>query len=468
MWKPELQTDTIEKKWQCVATNKDGSILVAAVKGGNVWVKKNNVWTQNFSTLLSTISLQWSCVASNKEGTILYACDKVNETGDTVNETGNIWSWTNNTWQNITNTDPLVSGKKWTSISCDSSGSVVFACSENNGTSGGDIWCRIDNIWQHIREDYCPPNQNWSSIACDDSADTIIACVNGGNIWIGLRDDTGTAFIEMNIVYQNWSHVAINSTGNFFVACTSGGNIWKGSIVSNKIYWEEINNVQNWRSITMDASGQNIFACAYGNDIWSSNDYGNTWKATMMSYKSWISIASDSTGQNLIACEYGGKLWLNKPDSIPISPISPIPSSPIIDICFVKDTLVETDQGVVPIQNLIPRKHSLFKQYIIAVTKTIHTDAELVKVSAYAFGSYPTKDTYVSKNHKINGMKSFLEAQNYVNGTTITLVPYHREPLYNVLCERPSFMKVHGMMAETLDPQTDIALYHKSKRYRRL
>jgi hypothetical protein len=134
----------------------------------------------------------------------------------------------------------------------------------------------------------------------------------------------------------------------------------------------------------------------------------------------------------------------------------------------VKDSLVQTDQGIVPIQKLIPGKHTLFKQYIIAVTESIHTDAELVKVSAYAFGSYPTRDTYVSRNHKINGIKSFLAAQDYVNGTTVTLVPYHREPLYNVLCERPSFMKVHGMMAETLDPQTDIALYHKSKRYRRL
>jgi hypothetical protein len=179
-----------------------------------------------------------------------------------------------------------------------------------------------------------------------------------------------------------------------------------------------------------------------------------------MSPKNWKSIASDVTGQNLIACEE--TIWLNQ------APPGPTGPSPFVDICFVKDTMVQTDQGQVAIQELRPGKHTLFKQYILAVTETIHTDAQLVKVAAYAFGSYPTKDTYVSKNHKINGADSFKEAQEYVNGVTVTLVPYDRQPLYNVLCERPAFMKVHGMMAETLDPSSDIALYHKSKRYRRL
>jgi hypothetical protein len=127
--------------------------------------------------------------------------------------------------------------------------------------------------------------------------------------------------------------------------------------------------------------------------------------------------------------------------------------------------LVETNQGYIPIQDIIPGKHRIFKDYIIAVTETVHTDSHLVKVSAYAFGSHPTKDTYVSKTHKINGVFSFEEAQYYVNGTTVTLVPYHGEPLYNILCERHTYMKVHGMMVETLDPGCKIALQHKSKRY---
>ena len=44
------------------------------------------------------------------------------------------------------------------------------------------------------------------------------------------------------------------------------------------------------------------------------------------------------------------------------------------------------------------------------------------------------------------------KARDYVNGTTVTLIPYEQEPLYNVVLIKHGFMKVHGMMVETLDP----------------
>ena len=133
----------------------------------------------------------------------------------------------------------------------------------------------------------------------------------------------------------------------------------------------------------------------------------------------------------------------------------------IQDICFVKDTLVETDQGNIPIQSIIPGKHTVFNQKIIDVTKTIHPDSHLVHIKAFSFGTYPTKDTTVSQEHKINGVGSFREAKHYVNGSTVTLVPYDYQPLYNVLLIRPGFMRVHGMMVETLDPYV---MKHQPKR----
>jgi hypothetical protein len=131
------------------------------------------------------------------------------------------------------------------------------------------------------------------------------------------------------------------------------------------------------------------------------------------------------------------------------------------DICFVKDTLVETDQGNIPIQSIVPGKHTVFNQKIIDVTKTIHPDSHLVHIKSFAFGPYPTKDTTLSQEHKINGINSFREARHYVNGSTVTLVPYDFQPLYNVLLIRPGFMRVHGMMVETLDPYV---MKHEPKR----
>lgn len=451
MWAPVTQNNIYFQNWQSVATNHDGTVLIAAVNGGDIWINTEGTWidvvTEYYPANGETENQNWTCVASNYAGDILFAC-----ANDIFYSSDSGVTWTNANVLNV-----------WTSIVCDSSGQKVFATSQNSpeGASGpsGDVWKSEDGgvTWQNMTIGLpLLTKQNWQSISCDYLGKTLIACVKGQYIWINYDGTWHNA----SIAFQNWKQVDVNYDGTVFVGCVSGGGIWRNY---GDGYWHYTGIVQNWRSITMDAFGQNIFACAIGNDIWTSKDMGNTWANTGMSYKNWTSIASDASGKNLIACEQ--TIWLNTPVPGPTGPTGH--TGPVADICFVKDSMVQTDQGPVPIQNLIPGKHTIFKKYILAITETIHTDSHLVKVSAYAFGSYPTKDTYVSKNHKINGSDSFLEAQEYVNGSTVTFVPYYREPLYNVLCERPSFMKVHGMMAETLDPQSDIALYHKSKRYRR-
>ena len=459
MWTPVSQPNIDEQAWQCVATNNDGSVLIAAIQGGDIWINTQGSWidivVEYPPANTDTRNQEWTCVASSFSGTKLFACADGGDLWKSV-DSGVVWTTMNGT---------IPSGQRWTSIATDASGTNLYATATNTVTSdpdstGGTIWYSADGGDTWIVSNPIL-NQNWQSVATNSAGTVSIACIKGGDLWL----EYDNIWYPSGISYQNWRQVAINAAGTFFVACVSGGDLWRSY---GDGYWRFSNIIQNWRSISMDTSGQNIVACS--NDIWSSHDSGISWSRSGMTYKNWTSIASDATGENLIACER--TIWLNQaPPPGPTGPTGSTGSTgptPYIDICFVKDSLVQTDQGIVPIQKLIPGKHTLFKQYIIAVTESIHTDAELVKVSAYAFGSYPTKDTYVSKNHRINGADSFKEAQEFVNGVTVTLVPYDRQPLYNVLCERSAFMKVHGMMAETLDPQSDIALYHKSKKYRRL
>jgi hypothetical protein len=141
--------------------------------------------------------------------------------------------------------------------------------------------------------------------------------------------------------------------------------------------------------------------------------------------------------------------------------ITPFTPAILSDICFIKNTLVQTDQGKFPIQTLT-KKHTIHKKSILHVTKTIHCEPYLVKVCAYAFGTFPTQDTYMSMKHKIY-LDSPMQAKNLVNEDTILLVPYDGEPLYNVLLETHSIMKVHGMAVETMDPNCLVALFYKSK-----
>jgi len=134
---------------------------------------------------------------------------------------------------------------------------------------------------------------------------------------------------------------------------------------------------------------------------------------------------------------------------------------PVSNICFIAGTLVKTDQGNLPIQSLT-RKNTLCGQPI-QVTKTKHDDPYLVKIKAYAFTDTPTKDTYMSMNHRVYFNRVRVKARDLVNGDTVTLVDYHGEPLYNVLVKAHTHMEVHGMIVETLDPTSVIALLYTSK-----
>jgi hypothetical protein len=129
---------------------------------------------------------------------------------------------------------------------------------------------------------------------------------------------------------------------------------------------------------------------------------------------------------------------------------------PVSDICFVAGTLVQTDQGNLPIETLT-LKNTLRGQPI-TLTKTKHTDPYLVKIQAYAFEN--THDTYMSMKHRVYFHHDRVQARDLVNGDTVTLVDYHGEPLYNVLVKSHTSMLVHGMRVETLDPTSAIALVY--------
>ena len=108
------------------------------------------------------------------------------------------------------------------------------------------------------------------------------------------------------------------------------------------------------------------------------------------------------------------------------------------------------------------RKHTLRGQPI-QLTKTMHYDPYLVKIQAYAFSDAPAKDTYMSMKHRIYFNRVRVKASDLVNGTTVSLVPYNGQPLYNVLVKSHTSMEVHGMTVETLDPSSLIALLYTAK-----
>jgi hypothetical protein len=139
------------------------------------------------------------------------------------------------------------------------------------------------------------------------------------------------------------------------------------------------------------------------------------------------------------------------PDSNPYSSVNPNAlSSNVPPICFLKGAIVETDQGMVEIQNLNTEIHTIGGKKIIALTKTPGDTMSLVliKRNLISRGS-PNVDTPITVAHKILQNNQMTPAI-FIPGA----VPYKytNDFLYNVLLETHETMKVNGMIVETLSP----------------
>jgi hypothetical protein len=134
-------------------------------------------------------------------------------------------------------------------------------------------------------------------------------------------------------------------------------------------------------------------------------------------------------------------------------------TTPISDICFVKNTPIETDQGIVRIQELQPFVHTIHNKPIMAITKTKTLDDFLICFEKNSLGkNYPSQRTIVSKHHKIHYQHNIISAYRFI-GTyeNVRTIPYNGEPLYNILMKKHSTVRANHLVCETLDPNSIIA-----------
>jgi hypothetical protein len=132
---------------------------------------------------------------------------------------------------------------------------------------------------------------------------------------------------------------------------------------------------------------------------------------------------------------------------------------PESNICFVEGTIIQTDQGEIPIQ-MITNKNTINNLKVIEVTKTKSMDQELICIEKDCLESNsPNRQTIVSENHKILFKEQLVKAKDLPN---INKISYDCEILYNVLLEKNSFMLANNLVCETLDVDNVIGLFYKS------
>jgi len=139
---------------------------------------------------------------------------------------------------------------------------------------------------------------------------------------------------------------------------------------------------------------------------------------------------------------------------------APIPTS---NVCFPAKTPVITNLGPVNIEDINPAVHTIRNKKIVAITKTVAHDKNLVRIAKHALGHlYPEKTTFISQNHKVFCQGQMIKAKHLVDEVKgVTFVPYNGQVLYNVLLEEHEKMQVNNLIVETLHPEHKVAKLYR-------
>jgi phage terminase large subunit-like protein len=125
------------------------------------------------------------------------------------------------------------------------------------------------------------------------------------------------------------------------------------------------------------------------------------------------------------------------------------------------NTPIETDQGIVMIQELKPEVHTIKREPIVAITRTISLDDFLICFEKHTFErNCPSERTIVSKEHKILYKDKMVSAyklmiprfENFVHK-----IPYDGQPLYNILLKTHGIVRANNLVCETLNPKSILA-----------
>ena len=121
-------------------------------------------------------------------------------------------------------------------------------------------------------------------------------------------------------------------------------------------------------------------------------------------------------------------------------------------ICFGPTEMVETDQGMIPIQEIHASNHTIRDLPVTQKTSIRCLDDKVVLIEKDALGKdYPTKDTIVSLNHQIFLDNKYVRARHIKRDGVYRIDSNNRE-LYNIMLPKYTHMKVNNMIVETLHP----------------
>lgn len=136
----------------------------------------------------------------------------------------------------------------------------------------------------------------------------------------------------------------------------------------------------------------------------------------------------------------------------------------ISNICLSKGTQILCDQGIINIEKINTRKHTINNRPINHITQSIHTDDYLIKIKKNCLSSNsPSSDIICSGDHKILYKNNLIEAKNLINEVYgIEKIKNDKRVLYNILMDKHEVIMANNTPVESLHPQNIIAMFYNN------
>ena len=442
--------------WSSITSDSTGQYLAACISPGTIYTSQDygSNWIESNGNTGSTKSpnAAWKSITSNKTGQFLAACI-INGIIYTSQDYGFSWNISYNSpsaWHSITSNDsgdklaaciynnnnkgiaigtitlsppdPCVSISTLTTYTIGDTINISWAGGYplytltlyQNSIYVKDIGITSDTTYTWIVDVVGVYQINIANPNCerDSNEFTVI------NTCFTITEPTTKSYVTGEPMLIEWQDG--NSPFNIYITDANGNQTYIGNTSSSPFIWQ-VNVVEGAYTIYMEDSyctgysDQFTVICVpiifnepsklyyfIGDSLFIEWLNGNSPYTLTISHKGNIILSTTTTNTNFI-WPINVAIGIYKiciTDAGGCTGCKEFLALPLQDICFVKDTLVETDQGDIPIQSLIVGKHTIFNQKIIELTTTIHIDSHLVRIAPFAFGTYPTKETIVSQEHK--------------------------------------------------------------------
>lgn len=131
---------------------------------------------------------------------------------------------------------------------------------------------------------------------------------------------------------------------------------------------------------------------------------------------------------------------------------------------FPEKTLIVTDQGIIPIQNIDTKYHTFDNKNINVLLCSIISDKFLVCFKKHSLSrNYPNVNTVMSCDHKIEFRGMFIASRKFVGiFPNVFYIEYNGEPIYNIHMSNHSKIIINNLICETLDPNNPIVVIYNS------